>query len=254
MAGRRIRLSRARRLVIDFLHFARGVPTVPVQRRIHLQPVIDARAALSERPAWTAIMVKAYAMVSAEVPELRRAYCKFPRPHLYEFPTPVASIVVERDFEGEKAIFIGRVKDPASHSLPELTRRLRAFAETPVEEVKDFRRALRMLRYPRPVRRALWWIGLNVGRQRARHFGTFGISVYSALGAESLHPLSPLTSILNYGVFSPAGEVDLRVVYDHRVTDGAVIARALGRVEEVLTGPMVDELRALASGQANRAA
>jgi len=254
MRGRRIPLSRARKLVIDFLHFASGVPTVPVQRRVRLQPVIEARAALGDRPAWTAIMVKAFAVVSAEVPELRRAYCKFPWPHLYEVPTPVASIVVERDFEGEKAILIGRIKDPAALPLPELTRRLRAFNDTPVEQVKDFQRALRMTRFPRPVRRAAWWLGLNWGRQRARHFGTFGVSVYSALGAESLHPLSPLTTILNYGVFSPDGEVDVRVVYDHRVTDGAVIARALGRLEEVLTGPIVEELRALATSQASRAA
>ena len=254
MGGRRIPLSRARRLVVDFLHFAAGVPTVPVQRRAHLQPVIDARAALTERPAWTAIMVKAFAVVSTEFPELRRAFCKFPWPHLYEMAAPVASVVVERDFEGEKAIFIGRIKDPASLALPELTKRLREFSDTPVEQVKYFRRSLKMLRYPRPVRRALWWIGLNVGRYRARHFGTFGVSVYAALGAESLHPLSPLTAILNYGVFSPAGEVDLRVVYDHRVTDGAVIARVLARLEEVLTGPMVEELRGLAVTQASRAA
>jgi hypothetical protein len=252
MRGRRIALSRARRLVIDFLHFASGVPTVPVQRRIKLQPVIEARAALADRPAWTAIMVKAFALVSAEFPELRRAYCKFPWPHLYEVPTPVASIVVERDYEGEKAILIGRIKDPAALSLPELTKRLRAFNETPVDEVKDFSRALRMVRYPRPIRRALWWLGLNWGRQRGRHFGTFGVSVYSALGAESLHPLSPLTTILNYGVFSPAGEVDMRVIYDHRVMDGATVARALARMDEVLTGVIVEELRDLA--QASRAA
>src|SRR6476660_1419981 len=145
MRGRRIPLSRARRLVIDFLHFASGIPTVPVQRRVKLQPVIDARAALSDRPAWTAVMVKAFGFVSAEVPELRRAYCKPPWPHLYEVPTPVASVVVERDYEGEKAILIGRIKDPAALPLPELTKRLRAFNESAVEEVRDFRRALRML-------------------------------------------------------------------------------------------------------------
>jgi hypothetical protein len=254
MRGRRIPLSRARRLVLDFLHFASGIPTVPVQRRIKLRPVIDARAALADRPAWTAVMVKAFALVSAEFPELRRAYCKLPWPHLYEVPTPVASVVVERDYEGEKAILIGRIKDPAALPLAELTRRLRALSEKPVDDVKDFQRALRMTRLPRPVRRALWWMGLNWGRQRARYFGTFWVSVYSALGAESLHPLSPLTTILNYGVFSPDGEVDLRVVYDHRVTDGAVVARALGRMEEVLMGPIVDELRALATTQASRAA
>lgn len=253
MRGRSIRLSRARKLVIDFLHFAAGVPTVPVQRRMGLQPVIEARAALADRPAWTAIMVKAFAIVSAEVPELRRAYCKFPTPHLYEVPTPVASVVVERDYEGEKAILIGRIKDPTALPLPDLTTRLRAFHETPVDEVKDFHRALRTTRLPRPVRRAVWWLGLNWGRQRARHFGTFGVSVYSALGAESLHPLSPLTTILNYGVFSSDGQVDLRVVYDHRVMDGATVARALARLEAVLTGPIVDELRGLADPRSRAA-
>jgi hypothetical protein len=254
MGGRRIPLSRARRLVIDFLHFAAGIPTVPVQRRIHLQPVIDARAALTDRPAWTAIFVKAFAVVSAEVPELRRAYLKLPWPHLYEHPTAVASVMVERDLDDEKAVLVGRIKDPATMSLGELTARLRELNETPVGDVKDFRRALRLTRYPRPIRRLLMWIGLNVASQRSRNFGTFAVSVYSALGAESLHPLSPLTCLLNYGVFTPDGDVDVRVVYDHRVMDGATVARGLGRLEEVLAGAIVDELRGLAAMGAARAA
>jgi hypothetical protein len=254
MGGRRIPLSRARRLAIDFLHFAAGIPTVPVQRRIHLRPVIDARVALADRPTWTAIFAKAFAVVSAEVPELRRAYLKLPWPHLYEHDTAVASIMVERDLDDEKAVLVGRVKDPAALSLGELTARLRELNERPVAEVKDFRRAVRLSRWPRPARRLVMWLGLNVGSERARHFGTFAVSVYSALGAESLHPLSPLTCLLNYGVFTPDGDVDVRVVYDHRVMDGATVARALGRLEEVLAGPIADELRDLATTQAARAA
>ena len=254
MRGRRIPLTRARRLVIDFLHFATGVPTVPVQRRMHIQPVIEARAALPDRPAWTAIFVKAFALVSSEVPDLRRAFLKLPWQHLHEYPQPVASVAIERDFDGEKVVLIARIKDPDSLPLTELSRQVREFAESPVSEVKDFRRALRTCRYPRPLRRLLWWLGLNHPGQRIRYFGTFGVSVYSALGAESLHPLSPLTSILNYGVFSPDGQVDVRVVYDHRVMDGAVIARALARLEEVLAGPIVDELRELAVVKTSRAA
>ena len=56
--------------------------------------------------------------------------------------------------------------------------------------------------------------------------GTFGVSVYSALGAESLHPLTPLTTALNYGVIQENGDVTVRVIYDHRVMDGATVARA----------------------------
>ena len=55
-------------------------------------------------------------------------------------------------------------------------------------------------------------------------------------------------------MFTPAGDVDVRVVYDHRVLDGATVARALGRLEEVLTGPIVEELHGLTTVQASRAA
>ncbi len=71
------------------------------------------------------------------------------------------------------------------------------------------------------------------------------MSVYSGLGAESLHPLSPLTTTLNYGVIDSQGRVQVRLVYDHRVLDGATVARALVRLEEVLNQEMVGELNAV---------
>lgn len=244
MRGLAIPLSRPRRLVCDLLHFAAGVPTVPVQRRMSLAPVVAARQAAADRPSWTAVFVKAFALVAAEFPQLRRAYCKFPWPHLYEYPASVAAVTVERDYRGEKAVLTVRIKDPARRPLAEVARLIRDGTTTPVEQAKDFRRALWVSGLPRPVRRLFWWIGLNVGRQRANYFGTFGVSVYSALGAESLHPLSPLTSTLNYGVFAADGSVDVRLIYDHRVTDGATVARALARLEEVLTTAIRDELLA----------
>src|SRR6202011_12683 len=88
---------------------------------------------------------------------------------------------------------------------------------------------------PRPVRRLVWWFGLNAwGRKRANYMGTFGVSVYGGLGAASLHPLSPLTTTLNYGVIAADGTVDVRLIYDHRVLDGATVARALEELEWVL--------------------
>lgn len=247
MRGTPIALSRPRRLIGDLLHFAAGVPTVPVQRRMRLAPVIAARQAADPRPPWTAVFAKAFALVAAEVPELRRAYCKFPRPHLYEYPASVAGVTVERDYHGEKAVLTVRIKDPASRPLAEVADLIRKGTTTPVEEVKDFRRSLRISGLPRPVRRLLWWLGLNMGRQRANYFGTFGVSVYSALGAESLHPLSPLTTTLNYGVFAADGTADVRLVYDHRVMDGATVARALARLEDVLNTTIRAELLATAT-------
>ena len=96
------------------------------------------------------------------------------------------------------------------------------------------------------MRRLAWWVGLNVsGRKRAHYFGTFGVSVYAGLGAASLHPLSPLTTTLNYGVIAADGTVDVRLIYDHRVLDGATVARALQDLERALTGEVLTELRYL---------
>ena len=96
---------------------------------------------------------------------------------------------------------------------------------------------------PLPVRRFLWWLGLNIGRQRGNYFGTFALTVYSGLGAQSLHPLSPLTTALNYGVIEPDGSVDVRIIYDHRVMDGATVARALERLEGELSSSILAQLR-----------
>jgi hypothetical protein len=247
MRGRVVPLSRPRRLIGDLMHFAAGVPTVPVQRRMNLAPVAAARRVASDRPPWSAIFTRAFALVADEVPDLRRAYCKFPWPHLYEYPASVATITVEREYQDEKAVLALKVKDPSAVSVAELGRLVREATTAPVESVPTFRRALRLAGLPRPVRRAAWWFGLNVGRQRANYFGTFAVTVYSGLGAESLHPLSPLTSTLNYGVIAPDGSVDVRLVYDHRVLDGATVARALARLEQVLNTSLTDELNGLAN-------
>ena len=50
--------------------------------------------------------------------------------------------------------------------------------------------------------------------------------------------------VLNYGVIAPDGTVDVRFNYDHRVMDGAVVARALQSLEQILTQIIVGELAA----------
>jgi hypothetical protein len=70
------------------------------------------------------------------------------------------------------------------------------------------------------------------------------------LGASSLHPLSPLTTALNYGVIGADGGVDVRLIYDHRVMDGATVARALQDLERVLNCEIVAELRYLRAVEA----
>jgi hypothetical protein len=245
-SGRNLPLSPARRFIGDLVHFARRVPSVPVERHMDVAPVQAARRLARPRPSWCAIFTRAYSFVAAAFPELRRAYLCFPRPHLYEHATSVASVAVERRICQEDAVLFGHIKSPEKLSLLELDAQIRLWKEQPVEQIRSFRRALRISRWPWPFRRLIWWIGLNcIGRKRAHYFGTFGVSVYSGLGAASLHPLSPLTTTLNYGVIDTDGLVDVRIIYDHRVLDGATIARALEELERVLKCEILTELRRL---------
>jgi pyruvate/2-oxoglutarate dehydrogenase complex dihydrolipoamide acyltransferase (E2) component len=54
-----------------------------------------------------------------------------------------------------------------------------------------------------------------------------------------------LTTLLNYGPIGPDGGVNVRIVYDHRVLDGATVGRALIRLEEVLRDEIAAELRSM---------
>lgn len=243
MRGRVIKLSPARRLVGDLMRFSRNIPRITVQRRMNLGPLVQARRELEPRPSWTAIFLKGYALLSQETPDLRRAYVKLPWPHLYEYPSSIASLAYERELGGERVVLLDRIKRPESRSLAELVKKIRASQSRPVMQVTEFRRALRMARMPGPARRFLMWLGLNIGRQRPNYFGTFQLSVYSGLGAESLNPLTPLTTLLNYGQIDEDGSVDVRVHYDHRVMDGANVARALERLEIIMNTAIADELR-----------
>lgn len=243
-AGRYLPLSLPRRFVGDLLHFARKVPTVPVEREMNVQRLMAARSAMAKPVSWVAIFTKAYALATRQFPELRRAYMTFPWSRLYEHPFSVASVAVERDYQGEKAVFIGHLRAPENQSLSGLDAHLKKLKEDPVESFGTFRRALRVSRLPWPLRRFIWWMGLNSsGPKRAGRVGTFSVSVYSSFGAGSLHPLSPLTTALTYGVIRTDGAVPVRLVYDHRVMDGATVARALAYTEHVLHTDITAELQ-----------
>jgi hypothetical protein len=212
---------------------------------MHLGPLCTARELAQPRPSWGAIFVKAIALVAASRPELRRAYLKFPWPHLYEHPGNVASIAVERMFQEEEAVFFARLSRPEQRGLLEIQQRLRRFKEAPLEQIGCFRHILSLSRWPRPVRRLILWIALNAwGRKRAQYLGTFGLTSYGSLGANALNTPSPLTLTLNYGPIDN-GEVDVRLIYDHRVIDGAPAARALADLERVLLGQILNEVRYL---------
>jgi hypothetical protein len=236
-------ISGPRRFVIDLVHFARQVPSTPVCRRINIARLIEPRANHPVRPSWSLLFMKAYSLVGADHAPLRRALLEFPWARLYEHPWMNCALAIERNYQGEPGVFVGLFRAPEKQTIEQLQQALIWYKNQPLENVGLYRRALRVSGAPTPIRRLLWWSTLNIsGFKRAKRFGTFGLTSYGALGAESLHPISPLTTTLTYGPISPEGDVVVKLIYDHRVLDGAYIARRLRDIETTLNGPILDEL------------
>jgi hypothetical protein len=244
-------LSLPRRFISDLMAFCRNVPTVVAQRRMALGAVAEARRACPIRLSWSVLFAKALALVATRRRELRRAYLPVPWPRLYEHPDSVAAIAVERHLDGEEIVLTALQQCPERCLLADFQAHLQLCKEAPVWEIGSYRRVLRVSRLPRPLRRLLWWIGLNVsGRLRAKTFGTFGLTSTGAQGAGLVIIRSPLTATLHFGMFDEGSNLDVFLTFDHRVFDGAQAARVLVDLEQTLKGEIVDELRQLSCCQA----
>lgn len=237
-------ISAARALVLDVLHFARGLPIVPCDRRFELAELADLRANVRPRVSWPALFLRAYGQVSAELPALRTSYLRWPWPRFYEHAATVGMISVQRRHDDEDRLCWGRFVQPETQSLVEIQTALDAYQQGPVEET--FRSQVHLSRLPGPLRRLIWWTNLNLllGK-RAKRLGTFGMSVLAGQGAfNRLHP-SFLTTSLSYGPLDERGRMLVTLLFDHRVFDGALAAEALARLEQKLRGTIASELRAL---------
>jgi hypothetical protein len=244
MRGTVRKISTPRRLVADLMHASVRVPFVSLTRPVNLRPLVEARTQAAHPPGWAAIFVKAFALVAREQPILRTLYVKLPWPGLYELPRSVAMIAIARQVDGEDCVLPQRVTAPDEIPLAEVDALIRQAKEAPVAEVPAFRKMLAVTRLPLPLRRLLWAMGLGFGRQRAKFFGSFGVTSVAAYGPGELHALSPGPFVLSYGVVRPDQTLDVVLRWDHRVTDAAPMAKALTRLEQVLNAEIAAEIRA----------
>jgi hypothetical protein len=138
------------------------------------------------------------------------------------------------------------IKDPAAYRIGDLAQIIRHAKEGPLDEIKEFKRALDIAKLPKPVRRLLWWLGFSIGR----FFGTVVLSTVSAFGADLIHPIAVTPFFLTYGIIGADAPCRVRLIFDHRVLDGVAIARALVRLEAILNTAIIDELRGTESAVA----
>jgi hypothetical protein len=139
------------------------------------------------------------------------------------------------------------IKNPAAHRIGEIARIIRHAEKAPLDEIKEFKRTLGVAKMPCPMRRLLWWMGSNIGRQHANYFGTYVVSTVSSCGGELIHPIAATPMLLTYGIIDADGRCTARFIFDHRVMDGVAAARALHRLELILNTVIVEELCATAA-------
>jgi hypothetical protein len=243
MRGTVRKISHPRRLVIDLMHASIRVPFVSLQRNLNVRQLTEARALVAQPPGWAAIFVKAFSLVAKDQPLLRTLYAKWPWPHFYELPRSVGMIAIARVEDGQDCVLPQKIAAADELSLTDVDRLIRHARDAPIEQIAAFRKTLRATRLPLPLRRLIWLIGLNFGRQHANWFGSFGVTSVAAYGAGELHALSPGPFILSYGVIEPDQTIDVVIRWDHRITDAALIAKALTRLEQVLNTEIAAELR-----------
>ncbi len=253
--GRYLPLAGPRRFIGDLVHFARRIPSAPVSRSFDVSALAEPRMRHPARPSWSCLFMKAYALVGAEHAAVAAVVARVSLAAAVRASLDELCAGHRADLSGRRG---GLRRASSAHRSSRRSTQLQQavawYKNETLEKVGFYRMALRFSQAPTPIRRLLWWSTLNVsGYKRCKRFGTFGLSSYGALGAEQLHPISPLTTTLTYGPIDPATrpgrrQADLRPSRARRCLHRAPAARHRGGHERADPGRAASTSAATTSG------
>jgi len=241
--GKRVRLSNGRRLVDDVIRIACKMPMAALAGDYEAPMVAKFRRRTHPKISWNVLYLKAYAIVCAQNPELRRAYVSFPWGHMYEHDRTVGMMTIAREHEGEERLFFARFNSPEQESLADLQEHYDHYRTAPIKEIKQFRHQIAFAHTPKLIRRFAWWFMFNLWPQkRAAHMGTFGMSFSGYKGAYGSKHLGPNTTILGVDPTPRKGIGRVLLTFDHRVVDGTPVTRAMQQTNRMLNTAIKVEL------------
>lgn len=242
--GKRIRLSNDRRLVCDIIELARRMPTAPITRTLDVVELSALRRKARPRISWQLIMMRAYALVARDFPQLRQVYAPWPWPHIYEHPESVCMMTVDREIEGEHRLFFARFCQPENYTLVQLQELFDYYRRRPITEIRHLAHQVQFASMPRWVRFFGWRLMTHLmPRSRAKQMGTFGMSLSGFRETKGVFHLGPTTTTLGYDQFCRDGKAFVTLTFDHRILDGKPAIDVLNGFDEVLHGQVKDELR-----------
>ncbi|MFO0936920.1 MAG: hypothetical protein U0798_10445 [Gemmataceae bacterium] len=248
------KMSLARSMICDFLSLSKRVPLAHGERKIALPELRAAVAACRPRPQWVPIFFKAYSIVAAARPALRRTYIPYPWPRFYEYPKNLGACVIARQIDGDEGLINLVIPSPETWSIADLDREMKEARLKPLWEVSSFRRQIRTGKLPWPLRQLVLRMGDWSGLQKVKMIGTFGMSCTASLGLANISTWFPWSSMIHFTPFEDDDTITLRIGIDHRVFDGVEAAFALREMEQALNTVILDEVKAMAGDRLKKAA
>lgn len=236
-----------RSIVADIMHYGRKMPLVSCMRVLSAPDLPKLRHNAAQRIAWPMILMKAFALVMRNRPELRQVYMTFPCPHLYESDTITCMVPVNRRVDGRFRLFFARFESPQQRPLHWLQRELVKHSYGPIANIRFFRNQIWFGRLPLPLRKALWQVVWRLSpANRVRYLGNCSFSQNVQGTTHGLGNFTPQTTSFGHGNLERDGSCRLTFTWDHRVLDALDAWLVLNELEDSLRGPICDELRAMA--------
>ena len=233
-----------RRWVVEGMHLAWRNPSVAVESVVNVADAAAARAAASSRVSWVSIWVRALALASRKWPVLRTSYVSFPWPHLYVHPSMIAMVVIEREWDGVRAVFGAIVKNLDARSVHEIERETLVPLKTdPILSFSDFRRLILSVRLPFPLRRLVYSVAHGFsGAVRSELFGCTVVNPMGLPRTKNLHSSTPASFMFMPGKVQANGDVTIQLYWDHRLIDGRELDDMLREIESIMNKEIAAEL------------
>jgi pyruvate/2-oxoglutarate dehydrogenase complex dihydrolipoamide acyltransferase (E2) component len=255
-AYRKIKLPPSRLLAIDTMNL--GVKGHYVKGFLEID-VTDARRLISEagnsdtRVSFTGWLIKCLASAVREFPEVN-AYRKGRRAYVFE--TVNIAMMVERELKGENVPLPYLVRDCDTKSVLDITGEIRSAKEGEVGDdlVIADRQSARVARLavwlPGPLRRLGLRIFARNPVRKHKFMGTVGVTAVGMFGKSggwplpipNVHPLAvAVGGIARKPRYAGQGDelrsrqmLDLTLMFDHDIIDGAPAARFSARLIELM--------------------
>lgn len=246
--GKRVPMTNDRRLVCDIVQLASRMPIVPLEKTFDVAELARVRRMVEPKISWAVIMMRAYGLVSAAHPVLRRVYVPLPWQHFLESPESVCMMTINRKVDGQDRLVFARFCRPEQYTLQQLEEQFDNYRKQPLENLKLVRHQLRFASMPWWVRKIGWGL-MNrlMPRGRVKMTGTFGMSLSGLRDTWGTWHLGPCTTTLGYDQLCRNGKARITLTFDHRVLDGMPAFEILGEFEKTLKGQILGELSEMAA-------